>query len=747
MSKKIKKIILSTAVFLVSLLIFMIALHSLIDIKQIEKQAISSFERAFPNIIIEFDDLNYTLTSSLKIFGKNLSVKIKNRKTKSDIETLFTIKDFELKIPLWALIMNGGSLRFKGHYPEINFEEYNKGNNWKFSFLDQKIYKELDIISFITNSKLNFYLYNSKVNYRLRNEQPQETFIEKVVVKDLNSSSTTAYEVLTNITHTTSNNEQIKARLLAIGQINLKKYLENNIIETSLITNFSSIEYSKVANKIPDIKNHISFYMPKDSPAEFRLIFEFSQLLNLKANGTYSKEKIEMNDIDMNVMLSNLEEITTQKQKNKLKYFDFKNSEFKVTGSLSFNKIKDELTTNLEFMTNREFDITLPYSISFLNSIKGSWKNNQLEVSLLSNIFDGTIVSNLSTNLIYNTKKKSFTGADLYNSSILASGLKLSKVNFKDILYGQNEIDKSTNRGVNKRDAFLSGSVKLDFRQLYVNGNEINMDGIVNIKPYAINTEDIKFKIASGTGELSYQFFVDENNIKATELDVHFKDAPFDVIKVFLPSYFTNYQGWLDGQLTSKIIKDSSIANVVSEVDFELKDGEFNALDFGNYLSSFLKAQQVFHNEKDSGFKSMEDELSFDGKFSTMKLKAELDNGVAKIKSMELVSQKDDFQVNGKGKLYLDETDRDKQSNLELTLEYKKSQLSNLMKKNLGTNKLPVLLSGEGLELVFQKDYTIEKLINEVLREKSSQFINSKNLKDLLKEQKIKINPKLLKNF
>ncbi len=746
MNKTLKKIILYFSFILVCLGIFIGSLHSLINVNEIKKVTLDSIERAFPNISVEFSDLSYSLTTSLKIFGEDLVVKIKNRKSSSHMETLFKMKSFELKIPLMSVIFNGGRLRLKGHFPELNFEQYEQGNNWRYAFTEQKIYKELEVLSFITNSRLNFIFYHSKINHRDEEANAKTIELDKVLIKDLNSSSTTAYEISSPINYVFTDNKNLEANLLAIGQVNLKKYLANNLLESFLITKLTDVKYSDFDRVIPLVQNSITVTMERNGQSQLSIDTKIGQILDVSSHIVSTDEKIEAKSLSARVSLKDTVKFLSDKQKKKLNVFDFKNTKLLVEGSFQYNKLTDVLIPDIRFETDRDFFIGLPYSINFDSTVKGTVKKEQLNFDLISKIFDGVVTTSIETNLIYRPRSKQTSGFDSYKASVEASGIKLEEVNFRDIFYPNESPVLSPKVKITRtRDSYVSGEIALNFKQTFINENNISLNGILKINPYSVVGKDLKFTVDEGRGTLNYYSHKDEDNIKTTKIDSSFTKTPLNAVKLFLPNYFDNYTGFMTGDMGVELVKDFDNTISTSYANLTLENGKFGSIDFGKYVSKFLNNNNFFKKSDNSELVDVVKELGFDGNFSVLKLKGGIENSVATINSLELVDKIGKFELNANGTLYLKE--RDKKSYLELQTKYKNSKASNYFKKIIGTNEIPLMLVGEGLELILKPEYTIEKLLSEVLKDRAGNYIDKSKFKKALYDNNIEINPALLKGI
>jgi hypothetical protein len=742
--KQIKTPIIYSVTFIVIIGVFFAFMNSLIDIKQIEQQSIATIQRAFPNVDVQFEEIDYKLSTSLKIMGKNLRFKIKKRQRDTDIETLLEVKRFEVKIPLVAMMMNGGNIRFRGYDVEINYEDYPKRNNWNFVFSDHALYKELEVLSFITNSRLNFNLYNSKVSYKLRKSKPKEVSFEKIVIKDLNSTSTTAYELLTHMDYEVAKNKKISAKVLGVGQINLKKYLETNEVETELLTHLMNIKYSKTDAEIPHLKNKIIYSQKKGEPSVFAIETDLSQVLTIKTEGTLSGNQVEFSNTIMELSLANLKKVLTSAQQKKLAIFEFNKSKLSAAGSASYNLKTDEFKPNFDFSIDKEFNVSLPYSVSFLNTLKGEWKGNLFSIALNSGIFDGTLTTQIKSKLKFLPKKNEFLGPYSHETSLIASAIKLKKVNFRDMIYKFEK--KEPGQISRKKSKLWQGKVKLDFRQININGEEVNLTGNLIVTPQTIKSSKIKYKVGDGSGIINYEFELDETRIKNHKISATYDKTPFKVVKIFLPSYFDNYEGLLSGNLRAESLNDSVKRDLEGRIDFTISDGEFRALNFNDYVKSFINDKNVF-KFKVKKRDAILSELKSDNKFRKLALKASFNNGFSKLNKIEFLSDDRAMKVNGSGELYLNEDLQDQTSSLFLRLTYTSPILSKMLKDGIGTNSIPLKFEGEGLDLSAQPNYTLEKLINEVLKEKSQKFIDSEKLKSLLQSEKIQINPKLLRKM
>jgi hypothetical protein len=729
-------------------------MHSLIDIEEVRKKSVASINKVFPNISVEIEDLEYSLVTSLKFHGKKLKFKLKNKPESASAETLFHLENFEIKIPIWALITNGGKIRVKGHNPVIYFDEYKKRhNNWKHAVSEGDFHKGLDVISFLTNSKINIFLYDAKIRYKLSGKNANEFLAQKLVIKNLQATNSSAFEILTHYKWKIDPVRIFESDVLVIGQVNFENYFNDGTLQSTTITTLTNNKYSRIDKTLPPIKNRLSFNLNKDGIAEYTCDIDLGEVAQLKTSGKYTKDTLSLEAFNLDLALENMNQIMNEYQLKRIRVFDFAKSHLLFKGDFSYDFGKKDWDAQIAFDTSRPFSSIFPYGLNFENSIQGTIKDKNLEMNLVSEIFDGTITTKINSKLIPDNSEKFPRNFSPLNVDLRASGLKLSKVNFKDFLYSDEQEDTSQVIVEQKKqyrtmkDYIPRGTLTLDITQTYLGDKELKLKGKL-VSQENLKSQKINYSIGNGKGEILFNTEFDANNIVSTDYQFKFKKMLLKDISLFLPEYLGEVTGELTGIFSGEQIKHNNIRKNKLKVKATVLNGKISNLNFNSYIRNLVEDKNVFKNYKTNEFaKSLEDS-GINNEFAKMEVGLELKNQNIIINKM-LVNGKDKkYTAKGKGRIYRNKVvSQTKDSILDFSINYQNSKFASSLKNKVGTAKIPLRFSGKGISLQPDLDYTVESLINESLKSKASKYMDASILDGLIKNKKIKVNPELLKDM
>ncbi|MBL7665583.1 MAG: hypothetical protein JNM93_10660 [Bacteriovoracaceae bacterium] len=715
-------------------------MHSIVDVEKIKKTTTESITKMFPRLELTVEQLDYKLASSLKFSGNNLALKLKKRPQDGSSETLLLIESFELRIPLLSLITNGGNLKFLAKNAIINYEEYESANNWKYAFKEVNYQKEVDVLSFLTNSKLNFNFKNSKLRFKLKNQKNGEYDLTKIIVRDFKLSSSSAFEIETALNYELAPDKKIDSKLLIIGEIDLKKYIDESIIQASLITTLSDFSYSELASKIPKIKNKINFTLNSDQSLFFDFNLDIDSLLNIESKGNLENNKIRLSDIKSEVSLTHLKTLLPQRVNDSLHNFDFLDSKLQIAGKLNIDRQTKAIETNLDLLTTKKFNLILPLGMNFSTLLKGNLTSDKLQFTLVSELFGGTMTVETTTKL---SNDNFDFKIERFNTLVRASGIKLDNFNFGHVLNStSSEPDKKS-----KNDSkFIPGELELAFEQFYINNQELKLNGKIQVSPDQVLAEKVSVFIGSDAqAQLYYKQTISENKLINTKSVVTLNRCDMKELAIITPSALSGVAGKVTGKITTDILRHNERRIENRVFDLKLVDGNLTFFDSNTYITN-LVAHNAFFKSSTNDTVLVEEFKKMNTEFKDFSVQAKLENDLLTINQFAFREKNGNYSLKGNGKIYLLEN-IDNASTVLFDLNMQNKVVGAKLLEVAGSSQIPVKLKGTATNLAPDLDYTIETLINQSLKERSKKYFKSETLKELFDGKRIIINPGLLKSI
>ncbi len=236
-----------------------------------------------------------------------------------------------------------------------------------------------------------------------------------------------------------------------------------------------------------------------------------------------------------------------------------------------------------------------------------------------------------------------------------------------------------------------------------------------------------------------------ENQGSATQLNFKLKDLNLDALNTFLPPMLENikgnFSGAVKGKIESKPLEQKS--NYDFQVDVDASKGAIKGLNLTEHITGVVNSISFLKGKLDQKTIKVDDE------FETLKLNGKFSNQVHHFDQFKFIGIKNSVDISGKGELYPENTTKKG----ELTFDFidRTGILSEKMEKNLGTNVLPVKLTGIGFILKPDYTYTLEILAKKAFaknKEKVKEKVQEKVVEQVNKaiEKKLDTNIEEIKN-
>ena len=258
--------------------------------EQVRTIVIEQIEKALPGASVSLGKIDYSLGTSIQFDLNNLDIKLK-KKTKTD---LLSLQQAQLKVPILAILLNGGTVSLSVNRPKVKYQEFRKSNNWelatkgpvksskkKTTKTQRKKSKnktntgkketgsgeqDKKLPEFLVKSKINIALNEIELDYRLKDKTKGNLVVDRFLIKDLNRASSTAFEVASKFSQK-AGGKSISLEALLIGQVELHEFLKTGVLKLSSLLKIKNLSVEGVLNNFPTINTNIKLTLNKDKSA------------------------------------------------------------------------------------------------------------------------------------------------------------------------------------------------------------------------------------------------------------------------------------------------------------------------------------------------------------------------------------------------------------------------------------------------------------------------------------------------
>ncbi|MEE3078826.1 MAG: hypothetical protein VX341_05780 [Bdellovibrionota bacterium] len=719
---------------------------------------ISEVQKIVPNANVKTSNVSLSLgllRSSLNL--NDFEISLNNEKNKP----LFSVKNIEIKIPFWAIIFGGGKINLNIDKPLINYMEYEKLSNVEMAMLakdnrgikkdkpsektkrDGKDHNNLVFPGFIAASHLDVHIQNLNLNYSLRDKSSGTLKFEKLILKDLGLTTTTAFEVKSSVVLMKGHSNETSLSMLAIGETKLSDYLVDEKLKIRLAISLRNIKNPNLKREIGVLSVNTDLVLNKlnNISGSLKVLLEEKDFISSKLQRV--DNKITFSDFKLTLGLKDVADIVLGPVLLPLKLT--KSHQFKVSGSLNIN---DKITPNLKFSLSEPIEIN-SNALVLSSNLNGSFVKEDLKIVLDNDLWSGKSIVTLNTNLNlknFNPKDLNPVNIQLENRDIkIPSSLLVSD---QELGSKKNALEKNTNK-TNKKEEELKKLPRLPFPVDYsttfenIDINGIVANGALTIKGSgdSLLLESKKLKLDDSLVSLYVKTKILDYSLK-NEISATVENFDLSSTEKFISTEeFKSITGKMSAKLNGFIEGEKFNLKLRTKVS----EGEISQIDIRKMTEGLAENVSKYTSLSKS-------DLIFDGKFNKFELNGEFNENSHRYRSFTFIDNKKKVKVNGSGLVRLSG-----KSKLNLKVYAYSPLLKKKMKKEIGTTVLPIDLLGSGYDLVPNYKKTIKKVGKRVAKAQvrkqgkkqlkkiiDKQFEKNKDLNKLIKKEKV---DKLLKGL
>ncbi len=693
--------------------------------------AIKAISDIFPGAKVSIGKIDYSIGTSIKFKLLDLDLKLKNKKGKG--AELSKLKDLDIKIPIWSLITGGGRFEINIKRPVINYYEFaKKKSNWVIALgkntkvtqsqtkkkkrkKGSKIKKDdgsVTIPPFLYNSKLNIKLEDVNFFYRLSDGSKGHLDLSRFIVKNLNLTEPTAFELALSFNSSTQKKKGPSLDVQLIGQTNLGDFLDNQKLSSSMVLTISKIKGVSGIKDVPNLKINLKSDIFANGDIKSKIVSQFGAVANVETDVSVVKKKINVNNFKTTVNISELINLLVLPVP-----MDFsKTNQFTLNGNLFISEKK--IVPNFKFGLKEEIKIQVNKEVPIQTMVKGSYVKNKFELNVTNKLLEGNLAIAIKTkfdlikdmNLL---KKFIYPKVDV---KIEGSHLNIKKEIMQEILYKENgskssskknnKIEPKTAKKKKKKNSLIMlphVNLQMALKKIKIGGEELSTDIKILIAKNKIASRKFNLKFRKGYGKIKFLHYFKNSGDQDSTFSVDIKKMNLNILHAFLPRNVENIKGVLSGSVKGKTSLKSQ-GQVIYNVNANItaKDGEIKGLNIKKYVKQMVSYVPLIKN------KVKDKDINISDEFETFVVRGKFKHTKMDIKRIHFIGIKKKVEIKGNGVIY--PISKTKKGVINLNFKDKKGKFSKILRKEIGTETIPVRLTGYQFELRPDYAYTIKQL-------------------------------------
>lgn len=682
---------------------------------------IETLTTTFPNAQVHVGEVDFH-------FGTSISFVISQIEVKKDAP-IFSLADTRLRIPVWAILKGGGVVEVEVNSPKINWIQKENANNWQGAMVakevkDAKPESEsspskmiLALPAFLQASRLNLKMRDSVISYNLDGTQKGEIIVSKFLVKELGFDNPAAFEIDTKLYIVQENEEFISAKTLVIGELDFQRFLTDEILAAIMVVNVSEIKMSKLEGmRLPDLRADIRTEIDRESTIKGSLKTTF---LNSSISLNFEKKNdlTQIGQLNAQIPVSDLLQISAQNIEGLIPG----KTSLALSGEVALEK--SQIKPNLTFTLAPALSYAVKKDVPVQVNAKGTWSVNDLDISIPVSVFQGEIQNNLKAHIPVSSGFDLARMEPLKLTTVLTN-IQITQSNIEALAAKKtNEGAAAKKEGEEKKEVppfFLPLKWDLSFENGQVLDQKITGSGRLDINRDAHVKMNTDFAI--GKGKVKKQLAMNLlPQIKGT-LDVNVDGLNGNIVNPFLPNGSGQVKGDFDLKLNGDFAQEKEELTYKMNFNTKITNGRVEKIDPSLWLNDLLSGLGSLTPKA----KELASKVKIEPDFSHLSAQGSATSELISLKSFSFKGIKDKFELKGDGKISLEE-----QKNSLLNIQYRDhdGNVSAFLKREVGTEILPLKLEGKGFDLKPDVDFTLKKLSGLYLKNKGKK-IQQKGLKD-----------------
>lgn len=715
--------------------------------EEIRKMAIDQTQKVFPNAVATLSNVKIGWGLNFKIELHDFALNTKGPEG-LPVE-MMAVKELIVKVPIWAIITNGGVIEIQMDKPLMNYAEFPVGNNWTYAMGDKKVEDEEPVkspeeiaaaqekaIGFLGKSKINVKLADVIVKYALRdNKSNGQIGISRFLIKGLNFESSTAFEIASNAKFVTADKSEVTFDTIAIGEINIADLVKNGSVSSLVIVKLNNIAKTGLEWKFPEVTTNINFLLKKDGEISGNVHTSFESQNKIAADFKMTKQ-IEISNISVDIILKDIGLIMGLDRA-----IDLSKAKLTAKGGLIYTedkKIDADLSFNIAPGIGYSKD-----GIVATTSVEGSFIKKDIAVHVKTDVLNG-LVDTLINGEYDPNEKFDMKALKPFDIKVTANRLRIPEKIIQEKLWAKKDPAVAAKEEAEAEQARVEAAkagkpapglppanVNVTWTNISVGGEDFSGRGKIVVSPHAIAVDDMTFKFAKGTGRLTQTMKL---GVKSNEsvFDLGMNDLNLASFKPFLPPFIDNFSGIFSGKVngSATLFKASRPPRYDVNVAVDAKNGEVKKLNISEYINPILANIPIVKDQvKDK-------QVKIDGNFETLNMKGRFTDTTYNIASFNFIGINKKVELTGSGTIYPQPGSPSRSSMDVYFTEH--GRIGEILQKNVGSKVLPIRVAGPGFAMKPEVQFTVSRIAKSAVKTKgveAAQKIIDKNIDKIVPEK------------
>ena len=724
--------------------------------EDIKSFLISKIEEAMPGTLVSIKKIKYSSGSTLRFEIQDLDVTLRESRPGGE---LFSVARTFIRVPLWSIFFKGGTIDIIISSPKINYYEYqNTPHNWnlgrKGKVRTVKPQKErpkedlnetISLPIFLSKSKINLRLDDITIFYQTKEDVKGEVHANTFFVKDISLSRPSFFEIHSSIKIPLPNEKILSSSLFLSGEFDTPNFLEKGLLKLKADILMKDNVLPEVSFSIPDTKVAL-FMLSKRDKITVKLKLNMGDILDLKTNALLDKA-IRLNKFNANLHLGPLLR-TSGVHLEGLKLADAK---INISGSADLAKhpvwdLKLKTTHDVQWLLQRG-----PIDIGLLGAIN----KRQVKLDFLLKTPSGKGVFSVKTTLPRDIIPTSLQDLSQTKMALNLDQIKITQEEIRQLLYS-NQRQDHTLKKVQKKSSPKQSPPKqkewsfipnfqllLSGRNIAVGKSPLHFSGLILSANNTLQSKNFSINIGQSKTKIYFTSKIGEDFI-STNLDLNMKKVPLESLDFIFPEYLRGMAGVTTTRLKGDIVSDKGGL----KHDLNLRSLTLNGRVPNLKMNDVIKA--YFNNIPPLKKKISQNMINIRNKFKRLTVNGRFREAHYRVNDLEFIGDKNRVQVKGRGHIF--PLNKNQQGVFLLTFKVNTPKVKRDLKRNIGTDTIPIRLAGRGF--VFRPDYsyTTKKIARlsaktqgkKALKKKGNKLLN-KHLKKKKKKKAMELLKGLLK--
>ena len=745
-SNKFKIFGVIAAIFVVLIIGVVYYASTKLNPEEIRKIAIAQTEKVFPNAETSLGSVKINWGLNFKIELHQFALKTKN--SEGQAVEMMAVDELIVKVPLWAVLTNGGVIEIQLDKPLVNYAEFPVGNNWTYAMgtkdekkeeektPEEKAKAQEEAIGLFGKSKINVKLSDVAVKYTLRSKSSGQLNISRFLVKGLNFETSTAFEIASDAKFTMADLSIVSFSTIAIGEINIADLVKNGSVSSLVIIKVNNVAKTGLEWKFPEVTTNLKLLLKKDGEISGSVQTSFESQNKISADFKMTKE-IEITNINVDIILKDIGLIMG------------------LDRAIDLSKAKLTARGKLLYTEDKKIDADLGFNIApgigyskdgiiATTSVDGSFRKKDIAVHVKTDVLSGLVDTVINGEFDPN-EKFDLKALKPFDIKVTATRLKIPEKIIQTKLWTKKdpaEVAKEEAEAERVRLAAAkegkpvpatlpSANVNVNWSNISVGGEDFSGRGKIVVSSHAIAIDNMTFKFSKGTGKLTQTMRLGPKSSESV-FDLGISDLNLSSFKPFLPPFIENFTGTFSGKVngSATMFKANRPPQYNVNVAVDAKKGEIKNLNISEYISPLLSSIPIVKDQVKGK------EVKIDGNFETLTMKGNFINSQYNLASFNFIGINKRVEITGSGDIY-PEPGSPNRSSMDVYFT-DNGKIGEVLQKNLGSRVLPIRLVGPGFAMKPEVQFTISRVAKSAAKTKGVEAVTKiieKNIDKVVPEK------------